>query len=222
MQNLSVVESLGNADTPHCEPPKDRAAGAGEVSLHENGCNWNERTRNEEIAKPPCKEQGMKKQQSLPAMNSEGRSCEEFAESSFSPSEPSGSWGDFEGFTEPLDKSETFSDNLEALVNSATTRGADLERSSGGCSISAAHVCAEPSLCHGMQAASGSLSEVRVRQGPEMFVFPTPPGLYLSSVERVICTCREIVLLLRSYLEWNKSNFFAVFDKYLSCAAVEL
>lgn len=216
MQNLSVVESLGNTDIPHCEPPKDPAAGAGEVSLHENGCNWNERTRNEEIVNLEAA------QQSLPAMNSEGRSCEEFSESSFSPSEPSGSWGDFEGFTEPLDKSETFGDNLEALVNSATTRGADLERSSGGCSISAAHVRAEPSLCHGMQAASGSLSEVRVRQGPEMFVFPTPPGLCLSSVERVICTCREIVLLLRSYLEWNKSNFFAVFDKYLSCAAVEL
>ncbi|KAL9849713.1 uncharacterized protein CLBA1 isoform 1-T5 [Geothlypis trichas] len=153
MQNLSVAESLGNADTPHCEPPKDRAAEAGEVSLHENGCNWNERTRNEEIVNLEAT------QQSLPAMNSEGRSCEEFSESSFSPSEPSGSWGDFEGFTEPLDKSEAFSDNLEALVNSATTRGADLERSSGGCSISAAHVCAEPSLCHGMQAASGSLSE---------------------------------------------------------------
>lgn len=178
MQNLSAIESLGNADTPHCEPPKDRAAEAGEVSLHENGCNWNERTRNEEIVNLEAT------QQSLPAMNSEGRSCEEFSESSFSPSEPSGSWGDFEGFTEPLDKSETFSDNLEVLVNSATTRGADLELSSGGCSISAAHVCAEPSLCQGMQAASGSLSEVRVHQGPEMFVFllPTPPGLYLSSV----------------------------------------
>ncbi|XP_030806139.1 uncharacterized protein CLBA1 [Camarhynchus parvulus] len=153
MQNLSVAESLGNTDIPRCEPPKDLAAEAGGVSLHESGCNWNERTRNEEIVNLEAT------QQSLPAMNREGRSCEEFSESSFSTSEPSGSWGDFEGFTEPLDRSEIFSDKLEVLVKSATTRGADLELSRGGCSISAAHVCAEPSLSHGMREASGSLRE---------------------------------------------------------------
>nr|XP_054491785.1 uncharacterized protein CLBA1 [Agelaius phoeniceus] len=149
MQNLSVVESLGNTDIPHCEPPKDLAAEAGGVCLNENGCDWNERTRNEEIVNPEAT------QQSLPAMNSEGRSCEEFSESSFSTSEPSGSWGDFEGFTEPVNKSQRFSDKPEVLVKSATNPGADLELSS----ISAAHVCAEPSLCQGMQEASGSLGE---------------------------------------------------------------
>ncbi|XP_053801872.1 uncharacterized protein CLBA1 [Vidua chalybeata] len=153
MQNLSVVESLGNTDISHCELPKDLAAEAGGVSLHESGCNWNEGTSNEEMFNLEVT------QQSLPVMNSEGRSCEEFSESSFSTSEPSGSWGDFEGFREPLEKSERFSHNPEILVKSAKTWGADADLSSRGCSISAAHVCAEPSPCHGMQEASGSLSE---------------------------------------------------------------
>lgn len=158
MQNFSVVESLGNADILHCEPPKDLAAEAGGVSLHESGCNWNERTSNEEIFNLETT------QQSLPVMNSEGRSCEEFSESSFSTSEPSGSWGDFEGFRESLDKSERFSHNLEVLVKSAKTWGAGPELSGGGCSISAAHGCAEPSLCPGMQEPS--LAEVRVHSKP--------------------------------------------------------
>ncbi|XP_063255565.1 uncharacterized protein CLBA1 isoform X2 [Prinia subflava] len=145
MQNLSVVESLANTDV-YCEPPRDLAAEAGGVSLNESGCNWNERTSNEEIFNLEAM------QQSLPVMNSKGRSCEGFSESSFSSSEPSGSWGDFEGFKEPLDKSERFGHNLEVLVKSANRCGADLDPSSRGCSVS------EPSLCHGTQA-EGSLSE---------------------------------------------------------------
>lgn len=220
MQNLSVVESLGNTDIAHWEPPEDLAAEAGGVSLHGRGCNWNERTSNEEIVNLEAM------QQSLPVMNSEGRSCEEFSESSFSTSEPSGSWGDFEGFTEPLDKSERFSDNLEFSVKSAKTQGADLERSSRGCSISAAQVCAEPSLCRGMQEATGSLSEVRVHSRARtrnvcVTATHTSGSVSVFSVEGH-CTCRETVQLLRSYLKWNKSNFFSVFDKYLSCAAGEL
>ncbi|XP_032919070.1 uncharacterized protein CLBA1 [Catharus ustulatus] len=150
MQNLSVVESLADTDISHCEPPKDLAAEAGGVSLGGSDCNCNERTSNEEIVNLEAM------QQSLPVMNSKGRSCEGFSESSFSTSEPSGSWGDFEGFQEPLDKPE-FSCNLEVLVKSAKASGGDA--SSGGCSISAAQVCAEPSLCPGMQEASGSLNE---------------------------------------------------------------
>ncbi|CAN8215600.1 unnamed protein product [Coccothraustes coccothraustes] len=168
MQNLSVVESLGNTDISHCEPPKDLAAEVGGVSLCESGCNWNERTGNEEIVHLEAT------QQSLPVMNSEGRSCEEFSESSFSTSDPSGSWGDFEGFTEPLDKSERFSDNLDVLVKSAKTRGADPELSSGGCSIAAAHVCAEPSPCRGMQELlreeDHSYEEIFKLGFPEVFV----------------------------------------------------
>ncbi|XP_030130972.4 uncharacterized protein CLBA1 [Taeniopygia guttata] len=169
MQNFSVVESLGNADILHCEPPKDLAAEAGGVSLHESGCNWNERTSNEEIFNLETT------QQSLPVMNSEGRSCEEFSESSFSTSEPSGSWGDFEGFRESLDKSERFSHNLEVLVKSAKAWGAGPELSGGGCSISAAHGCAEPSLCPGMQEPSlaeedHSYEETFKLGFPEVFV----------------------------------------------------
>lgn len=157
MQNLSVVESLADTDISHCEPPKDLAAEAGGVSLGGSGCNCNERTSNEEIVNLEAM------QQSLPVMNSKGRSCEGFSESSFSTSEPSGSWGDFEGFQEPLDKAE-FSCNLEVLVKSAKASGGDV--SSGGCSISAAQVCAEPSPCPGMQEASGSLNEVRAHSKP--------------------------------------------------------
>ncbi|XP_068874545.1 uncharacterized protein CLBA1 isoform X1 [Aphelocoma coerulescens] len=153
MQNLSVVESLAHTDISHHGSPKDLAAEAGGVFLDENGCNWNERTNNEEIVNFEVM------QQSLPVMNGKGRSCEGFSESSFSTSESSGSWGDFEGFKEPPDKSERFSHNPEVLVKSAKTSGADLDLSNGGCSTSAAHSCAEPSLCHGIQEASGSLNE---------------------------------------------------------------
>lgn len=159
MQNLSVVESPANTDISYCEPPKNLAAEAG-VSLGESGCNWDERTSNEEIFDHE------ETRQSLPVMNSDGRSCEGFSESSFSTSEPSGSWGDFEGFKEPLDKSEGFSHNPEVLVKSANPRGGDPDLSSGGCSVSAAQVCAEPSPCRGTQEASGCLNEVRVHSKP--------------------------------------------------------
>ncbi|KAF2982229.1 hypothetical protein EK904_008795 [Melospiza melodia maxima] len=210
MQNLSVVESLGDADTPHCEPPKDLAAGAGGVSLHENGWSWNERKSNEEIVNFEAA------QQSLPAANSEGRSCEEFPESCFSPSEPSGSWGDFEGFTEPLDKSEMSSDNCEVLVNSAVTRGADAGLSRGGCSvsISAAHGCAEPSLCHGKQEASGSLSqedhsyeEIFKLSFPEVFVPQSRECI--RSLEQVLDASNEDVWipeLLKNQLCMDSGN----------------
>lgn len=153
MQNLSVVESLTKTDISHRGSPKDPAAAAGGAPLEESGCNWDERTSNEEIVNPGVM------QQRLPAMDSKGRSCEEFSESSFSTSEPSGSWGDFEGFKEPLDKSERFSQSPEVLVKSTKTSGVDPDPSSRGCSISAAHLCAEPSLCHGIQEALGSLNE---------------------------------------------------------------
>ncbi|XP_015486950.1 uncharacterized protein CLBA1 isoform X2 [Parus major] len=132
MQNLSVVESFTNTDISHCEPLKDLAAETGVVSLDESGCNWNERTSNEEIFNLEAVQQG------LPVMNSKGRSCEGFSESSFSTSEPSASWGDFEGFKEPLDKPERFSHNPEVLVNSTKASGADPDLLSGDWSISAA------------------------------------------------------------------------------------
>ncbi|TRZ24472.1 hypothetical protein HGM15179_002679 [Zosterops borbonicus] len=164
MQNL-VVESLANTDISYCEPPKELAAEAGGVSLHESGFNWNERTNNEEIFNHEAT------RQSLPVMNSKGRSCEGFSESSFSTSEPSGSWGDFEAFKEPLDKSERFShDDPEVLVKSAKPRGADPDLSRGGCSVSAAHG-AGPSPCQGMQDEEDHGYEEIFKLGfPEVFV----------------------------------------------------
>lgn len=107
MQNLSLVESLASTDTPRRVSLKDLAVELGVVSLNESDCNSNERTENLEVT-----------QQSLPVVNTKGRSCESFSESSCSTSEPSSSWGDFKGFRESVDKSERFDHNLEGLVKS--------------------------------------------------------------------------------------------------------
>ncbi|XP_063255562.1 uncharacterized protein CLBA1 isoform X1 [Prinia subflava] len=202
MQNLSVVESLANTDV-YCEPPRDLAAEAGGVSLNESGCNWNERTSNEEIFNLEAM------QQSLPVMNSKGRSCEGFSESSFSSSEPSGSWGDFEGFKEPLDKSERFGHNLEVLVKSANRCGADLDPSSRGCSVS------EPSLCHGTQA-EGSLSEalgISRHRGKQArrHCEPCPEGHALENLDKKEHKEQQIGKEDHSYEEIFKLAFPEVF-----------
>uniref|UniRef100_A0A8C3J4V2 Clathrin binding box of aftiphilin containing 1 n=1 Tax=Calidris pygmaea TaxID=425635 RepID=A0A8C3J4V2_9CHAR len=59
---------------------------------------------------------------------------------------PSSSWGDFEGFREPLDKSERFGHNLEVLVKPTKTSRVNTDLSSGHCSASAGHLSSEPSL----------------------------------------------------------------------------
>ncbi|KFP20966.1 Uncharacterized protein C14orf79, partial [Egretta garzetta] len=125
----------------------------GGMSLEESDCNTNERTNNEEILNLVVM------QQSLPVVNSKGRSCEGLSASSYSTSEPSGSWGDFEGFKESLDRSERFSYNLEVLVKPTKTSRVDTELSSGHSSTSAGHFCSEPSAQSGMQEASSSLTE---------------------------------------------------------------
>ncbi|KAM4779659.1 uncharacterized protein CLBA1 isoform 1-T2 [Cyanocitta cristata] len=221
MQNLSVVESLAHTDISHHGSPKDLAAEAGGVFLDENGCNWNERTNNEEIVNLEVM------QQSLPVMNGKGRSCEGFSESCFSTSEPSGSWGDFEGFKEPPDKSERFSHNPEVLVKSAKTSGADLDLSNGGCSTSAAQSCAEPSLCLGIQEASGSLNEadhsceeIFRLAFPEVFVPQSRESL--RSLEQVLDANNEdvgIPELLKDQLCMDSENVWRMlrdFDNTLS------
>uniref|UniRef100_A0A8C5TTJ7 Clathrin binding box of aftiphilin containing 1 n=1 Tax=Malurus cyaneus samueli TaxID=2593467 RepID=A0A8C5TTJ7_9PASS len=162
MQNLSVVGNLTNTDKSHRGSPKDVAAEAGDVSLGESGCNWNERTSKEEIVNLGVM------QQSLPVMNSKGRSCEGLSESSFITSEPSGSWGDFEGFKEPADKSERLNHSLEVLVKSTEISGADPDPSSGGCSASAARLSAEPPLYE--EIFKLSFPEVIVAQSRESII----------------------------------------------------
>lgn len=215
MQNL-VLESLANTDVSYCEPPKELAAEAGGVSLHESGFNWNERTNNEEIFNHEAT------RQSLPGMNSKGRSCEGFSESTFSTSEPSGSWGDFEAFKEPLDKSEGFShDDPEVLVKSAKPRGADPDLGRGGCSVSAAHG-AGPSPCQGMQ------DEVRVYTKPRatnVCVAASCTSRFVSvhSAEgNAAAPAEKLSSYFSATSSGKKSNFFTVFDKYLSCPAGEL
>ncbi|KAJ7419076.1 hypothetical protein BTVI_26834 [Pitangus sulphuratus] len=194
----------------HQGSPKDLAAEAGGESVNGSDCNWNDKTNNEEIINLEVT------QQSLPVMSSKGRSCEGFSESSFSTSEPSGSWGDFEGFRESLDKSERFSHNLEVLVKSTNPSGADTDLSSRRCSPSAVPFCAEPSLCSGIQEALGSLNEADHRYEdifklgfPEVFVSQSTESI--RSLEQVLDTNNEdigITELLENQLCINSGNLW--------------
>nr|XP_009935892.1 PREDICTED: uncharacterized protein C14orf79 homolog [Opisthocomus hoazin] len=150
MQNLSLMESLTDTDTSHLMSLKDLVAEGGDVALDESARNSNERTNNEEIVNVKVT------QQSLPAVNSKGRSCGGVGESS---SEPSGSWGDFESFRESLDESERFSHNLEVSVKSTKSSRGDADLRSGASGTSAGRFCSEPSLHSGTREAWSLLHE---------------------------------------------------------------
>nr|XP_009483041.1 PREDICTED: uncharacterized protein C14orf79 homolog [Pelecanus crispus] len=188
MQNLSLVESLTNTDTSHWTSLKDVAVEVGGVSLSESECNSNERTNSEGTI-------NLEVQQSLPAANSQGRSCEGFSESSYSTSEPSGCWGDFEGFKESLDRSETFSHNLEVLAKSTKTSRLDSDLSRGHCSTSAGRFSELP-LHSGEREASSSLNEANrsyediFKLGfPEVFVSQSRESI--RSLDQVLDTNNE-------------------------------
>ncbi|XP_068255514.1 uncharacterized protein CLBA1 [Nyctibius grandis] len=192
MQNLSLGESLTNTNTSRRMSLKDLAVEVGGLSLHESDCNSNERTNEEENINLSVM------QQSLPEVNSKGRSWEGFSESSSSTSESSGSWGDFEGFREPLDKSERFSHHLEVLVNSTKTPRVDTELSRGHCRASVDHFCSEPSLHSGIQETSSSLNEANhsyediFKLGfPEVFVSQSRESI--RSLDQVLDTNNEDV-----------------------------
>ncbi|KFV54322.1 Uncharacterized protein C14orf79, partial [Tyto alba] len=164
----------------------------GGLSLAESDCNLDERTNNEEIVNLRVM------QQSLSVGNSKGRSCEGFSERSYSTSEFSGSWGDFEGFKGSLDKSERLRHNLEVLVKSAKTNSIDMDVSSGHCSTSAGHFCSEPSLHSGIQESSSSLNEANhsyediFKLGfPEVFVSQSRESI--RSLDQVLDTNNEDV-----------------------------
>ncbi|XP_049684514.1 uncharacterized protein CLBA1 [Accipiter gentilis] len=192
MQNLSLAESLTKADKLYQMSLKDLADEVGSMSLYEGDCNLNERTNNEEIINLEVM------QQSFPVVTSKGRSCEGFSESSYSPSEPSGSWGDFEGFEESLDKSERFSHNLEVLLKSTKTSRVDTDLSSGHCSTSVGGFCSEPSLHCGILDTSSSLNEANhsyediFKLGfPEVFVSQSRESI--RSLDQVLDTNNEDV-----------------------------
>lgn len=161
MQNLSLGQSLTDTDTSHQMSLKDLVVEVSGTSLDEGDYNLNGRTINKESTNLEVM------QQSLPVVNSKERSCEACSESSYSTSEPSGSWGDFEGFEESLGESERFSQNLEVLVKSTETSGVDRELSSGHCSTDADHFYSEPSLHSVIQEASSSLNEVCANSKPK-------------------------------------------------------
>ncbi|XP_005149729.1 uncharacterized protein CLBA1 [Melopsittacus undulatus] len=178
MQNLSLGQSLTDTDTWHQMSLKDLAVEAGGTSLDESDYNLNGRTINEECTNLEVMPQ------SLPVANSKERSCEGFSESSYTTSEPSGSWGDFEGFEESLGDSERFSQNFEVLVKSTETSRVDRDFSSGHCSTDADHFYSEPSLHSVIQEASSSLNEAS-QSYEDMFKLSFPEVFVSQSSERI-------------------------------------
>ncbi|XP_030340477.1 uncharacterized protein CLBA1 [Strigops habroptila] len=171
---------------------KNLAVEVGGTSFDESDYNLNGRTINKESTNLEVM------QQSLPVGNSKGRSSEGFSESSYSTSEPSGSWGDFEGFEESVGESERFSHNLEILVKSTKTSGVDRDLSSGHCSANTDHVCSEPSLHSVIQEASSSPNEasqscedVFKLSFPEVFVSQSRESV--RSLDQVLDTNNEDV-----------------------------
>ncbi|XP_010085510.1 PREDICTED: uncharacterized protein C14orf79 homolog, partial [Pterocles gutturalis] len=192
MQNLSLIGSLTDTDTSRCMSLKDLAVEVGDMSLDESYCNLNETTNNEEILNLEVM------QQSLPVLNSKEGSCEGFFESTSSSSEPSSSWGDFEGFRESLDKSERFDHHLEVLVKPKRTSRGGLGLSSGHGSALAGQFCPGPSLHSGMQQDCRSLNEANYSYEeifklsfPEIFVSPSRESI--RSLEQVLDTNNEDV-----------------------------
>ncbi|XP_057272119.1 uncharacterized protein CLBA1 [Pezoporus wallicus] len=171
---------------------KDLAVEVGGTSLGESDYNLNGRTINEESTNLEVM------QQSLPVVNSKKRSCEGFSESSYSASEPSSSWGDFEGFGESLGESERFSQNLDVLVKSTETSGVDRDLSSGHCSTDADHFYSKPSLHSVIQEASSSLNEAS-QSYEDMFklsfpeVFVSQSSESIRSLDQVLDTNNEDV-----------------------------
>ncbi|XP_068016376.1 uncharacterized protein CLBA1 isoform X2 [Melanerpes formicivorus] len=188
MQKLSA-ESLSNTGTLQQMSLEDLVVEVGDMSLDESDCNWHERTNNGIINLEVM-------QQNLPIVNGKGGSSEGFSESGCT-SEPSSSWGDFEGFSESLDKSERFRHNLAVSVKSTKTCEVDLDLSRGRYSTSPGHFCYEPSQESGIQVASSSLNEANhsyediFKMGfPEVFVSQSRESI--RSLDQVLDTNNDV------------------------------
>uniref|UniRef100_A0A8C9F7S6 Aftiphilin clathrin-binding box domain-containing protein n=1 Tax=Pavo cristatus TaxID=9049 RepID=A0A8C9F7S6_PAVCR len=168
MQNLLLSGSRSSTDASHRACVTE--LGVGGMSGCENGWNSNTGTNNEGITHLEVT------QQSLPVLNSDRRSCEGSDESGCT-SAPSGSWGEFEGFREPLGKWQRFHPSPDILLKSKNASGGGTGVSRGHCSAAAGHFCSEPSLHSAIQEASSCLNEADLcyegifRSGfPEVFV----------------------------------------------------
>ncbi|KAM8807982.1 uncharacterized protein CLBA1 [Eudromia elegans] len=177
MQDLSLVESLSNTDTLRCVSPKDLAADVSDMSLQESDCDSTERRNKEEMIKLEVMKQ------SLPVVNSKG-SCEGVCDSSHSTIEISGSWGDFEGFKESLNKSETFSHNPEVSGKSMRPSKGDTDLHRGHCDALTGNFSSDPSLHAGRQEASRSLNEVN-RSSEDIFKMGFPEVTVPQSRESI-------------------------------------
>ncbi|OXB59483.1 hypothetical protein ASZ78_008308 [Callipepla squamata] len=150
VQNLLLLGSCNSTGTSCRVSATDPKVGG--MSVCENGCNSNVGTNSGGITHLEVT------QQNLPVLNSSKRSCEGSAESGCT-SAPSGSWGEFEGFKEPLGKWERFHHSPDVWLKSKNSSEDGTDWSGGHCSAAAARYCSEPSRHSEIQEASSSLSE---------------------------------------------------------------
>lgn len=152
MQNL--LQSGSRSSTDASLRVRVTELEVGGMSGSENGWNSNAGTDNEGITHLEVS------QQSLPVLKSHRRSCEGSGESCCT-SAPSSSWGEFEGFKEPLGK---WHPRADVLLKSKNTSDGGTGVSRGHCSAAAGHFCSEPSL---LSEASSFLNEVSVHSKPK-------------------------------------------------------
>ncbi|XP_040528082.1 uncharacterized protein CLBA1 isoform X1 [Gallus gallus] len=150
MQNLLLSGSRSSTDASRRVCVTELEVGG--MSAGENGCNSNAGTNDEGITHLEVT------QQSLPALNSDSWSCEGFGEGGCT-SAPSASWGEFEGFREPLGRWQRSHPSADVLLKSKNASGDGTDVSRGHCSAAAGHFCSEPSLHSATQEASSSLNE---------------------------------------------------------------
>lgn len=153
MQNLLLSGSRSSTDASRRVCVTELEVGG--MSAGENGCNSNAGTNDEGITHLEVT------QQSLPALNSDSWSCEGFGEGGCT-SAPSASWGEFEGFREPLGRWQRSHPSADVLLKSKNASGDGTDVSRGHRSAAAGHFCSEPSLHSATQEASSSLNEVSV------------------------------------------------------------
>ncbi|XP_006032230.1 uncharacterized protein CLBA1 [Alligator sinensis] len=160
MQDQQLMEKPNTTDRISQTTLKDLTAELGYMSLSENNegnCdpNVNEIRHKEETVDFEVM------QQSLCRGNNRGKPCEGFSGSTTCTLELSGSWGDFEGFSESLCKSDSFNHTFEVLVKSTEATKTDVDLSEEYCSSSLGHPCSKLSVHNQREAPSSSLNEAK-------------------------------------------------------------
>ncbi|XP_015721059.1 uncharacterized protein CLBA1 isoform X1 [Coturnix japonica] len=150
MQNLLLSGSRSSTDASRRVCVTELEVGG--MSGYENGWNSNAGTNNEGITHLELTEQ------SLPVLNNDRQSCDVSGESGCS-SAPSASWGEFEGFREPLGKWQRLHPSPDFVLKSKNASDGGTGVSREHCSAADGHFCSEPFLHSAIQEASSSVDE---------------------------------------------------------------